>query len=266
MSEYILTVILGIVQGITEFLPISSDGHLEIAKFFLGDKSIGLDSLSLTIVLHIATTLSICYVLRLRIWIILKGILNKDKATFQLCGLIFISMLPAAIVGVFFEEEVSKLFNGKIELVSTLLIINGIILYIGNLAKPINKEISYIQSLAMGIAQMLAILPGISRSGTTISTASVLGINRSVAAEFSFIMLLPLMFGKIAKDMILDNGFMNLHYSAGALLMGFSSAFIVGIISFRYLLSIVKNVKLDYFAYYCIVLGIILLIYLNFKS
>ncbi len=265
MSEYLLTFILGIVQGITEFLPISSDGHLEIAKYFLGDKSKGLESLSLTIILHIATTLSICFVLRKKILTILIGILNWDSNTIKLCGLIIISMLPAAIVGVFFENELSQLFGGKISLVAILLIINGIILWIGNRAQTNITEINWLQSLLLGIAQMTAILPGISRSGTTISTAALLKIDRSAAAEFSFIMVLPLIFGKIAKDLIIDGGFTQLQYSTGALSLGFIAAFIVGIFAFQFLLAIVKNIKFDWFAFYCITIGIVLLIYVQCK-
>ncbi|NOT37963.1 MAG: undecaprenyl-diphosphate phosphatase [Saprospiraceae bacterium] len=258
MSEYLITLILGIVQGITEFLPISSDGHLEIAKYLLGDKSQGMDSLSLTIVLHIATTLSICYVLREKIVSILNGLFRFDRSTLSLAGLIIVSMIPAAIAGLFFEKEISSFFNGNINFVASMLFLNGLFLYIGNRAKPSNENITWIKAFLMGIAQMVAILPGISRSGTTISTAALLNINRAVAAEFSFIMVLPLIFGKILKDIIFDQGFTQLQYSGGAIAVGFVAAFIVGILAFKLLLRLVENMKMNYFAFYCIAIAFII--------
>lgn len=261
MSEYLITLILGIVQGITEFLPISSDGHLEIAKYFLGDKSQGMDSLSLTIILHIATTLSICFVLKDKIIALFHGIFKWDQATIKLCGFIIASMIPAAIVGLFFEDFISSFFNGNIVFVASMLFINGIILYLGNLAESTNEEINLPKAFLMGIAQMFAILPGISRSGSTISIAALLKINRAVAAEFSFIMVLPLMLGKIIKDIFLNQGFSQIQYSTGAIALGFIAAFVVGIFAFKLLLSLVQNIKMNYFAIYCIVLAVALLLY-----
>ncbi|MEO6691454.1 MAG: undecaprenyl-diphosphate phosphatase [Saprospiraceae bacterium] len=260
MSEYLITFILGIVQGITEFLPISSDGHLEIAKYFLGDQSTGLDSLEMTVILHIATTLSICVVFREKILHIIKGIFTWNPETIKLVGLIIVSMIPAAIVGLFFEEYVSSFFNGNIGFVAIMIFINGVILYFGNRVNVLNHEITPMKSFAMGIAQMFAILPGISRSGTTISTAAFFNINRSEAAEFSFIMLLPLMFGKIAKD-LLGGSFNHIQYSFGSMVLGFVTAFVLGIFAFQLLLKMVKNIKLHYFAYYCMIVGASLWIY-----
>ncbi|MEP7197578.1 MAG: undecaprenyl-diphosphate phosphatase [Saprospiraceae bacterium] len=263
MSEYLITLILGIVQGITEFLPISSDGHLEIAKYFLGDKSSGFDSLQLTVMLHIATTLSICVVFRKKILELINGFFKWDPKTIKLIGLILISMIPAAIVGLFFEDYVSSFFDGNISFVALMLIINGFILWLGNRAIVSNTEITKGKSFLIGIAQMFAILPGISRSGSTISLAALLNINRSEAAEFSFIILLPLIFGKIAKD-IFSGSFNTIPYSFGAMAVGFLAAFIVGIFAFQLLLKLVANIKLHYFAYYCMLVGTLLYIYVKF--
>ncbi len=260
MNEYLLTIILGIVQGITEFLPISSDGHLEIAKYFLGDQSKGLESLELTVLLHIGTTLSIFFVFRRNIIELLVDLILAKKEALKYAGLIAVSMIPAGIVGLFFEKEVSQLFSGNIALVAVLLFINGIVLYFGNKATVTDQPITYTKSFVLGIAQMLAILPGISRSGTTISTAAFMKINRYQATEFSFIMLLPLMLGKIVKD-IFDGSFSNIQYSTGALSAGFFTAFVVGIFAFQLLLKLVKQIKLQYFAYYCMIIGIVLLVY-----
>ncbi|HMW38866.1 MAG: undecaprenyl-diphosphate phosphatase [Saprospiraceae bacterium] len=260
MSEYLMIVILGIVQGITEFLPISSDGHLEIAKYILGDKSTGMDSLELTVLLHIATTLSICYVFREKIVSIIRGLMMRDASSWRLAMLVVISMVPAAIVGLFFEEEVSSLFEGRIMLVALCLFINGLILYVGNKALVTNQPINEWRSLLMGIAQMFAILPGISRSGSTISVAALSNVNRYEAAEFSFIMVLPLIFGKIGKD-VLNGGFAHLQYSSGALLAGFAAAFVVGIFAFRLLLRMVAGIRLHIFAYYCMTAGILIAVY-----
>ncbi len=263
MSEYIITLILGIVQGITEFLPISSDGHLEIAKFFLGDKSSGLDSLELTVILHMATTLSICYVFRNKILSIIKGLIQWESSTIHFALLVIVSMIPAAIVGLFFEEAVSSMFNGNIALVAVCLVLNGIILWIGNRIQVTNQKITIWKAFGMGIAQMFAILPGISRSGSTISVAAMSQINRYEAAEFSFLMVLPLIFGKIGKD-IINGSFSHVQYSFGAMTVGFIASFLVGIYAFKLLLKLVSGIRLNYFAYYCIIVGLLLGIYYYF--
>lgn len=260
MPEFLITLILGIIQGVTEFLPISSDGHLEIAKYFLGDKSKGMESLELTVLLHIATTFSICYVLRNSIAQLFLKLFKGDPSSWNLAMLIAISMIPAGIVGLFFEKEVSTLFGNGITLVAIMLLLNGILLWFGNQSNVTNEAITGWKAFALGIAQMFAILPGISRSGSTISVAAMMKINRSEAAEFSFLMVLPLIFGKIGKD-ILEGSLNHFQYSTPALSVGFIAAFIVGVFSFRLLLRLVRDLKLQYFAYYCLIIGAALLVY-----
>lgn len=264
MSEYLITLILGIVQGITEFLPISSDGHLELAKYFAGDQSKAADSLQLTVILHMATALSIIYYFRKEILHIISGLFQKEgNAERQFVYKVALSMIPAGIVGLFFEEEISHLFEGKILLVSVLMIINGVILLSSRIKIPGDAPVSYLASFIMGLSQALAILPGISRSGSTISTAMLLQVDRNQAASFSFLMVVPLILGKIAKDLY-EGGLMVSNYSVGAVSLGFIAAFVTGIFACRIMIDVVKRVKLHYFAWYCIAAGGAMLFYLNF--
>ncbi|MBK7233908.1 MAG: undecaprenyl-diphosphate phosphatase [Saprospiraceae bacterium] len=263
MSEYLITFILGIVQGITEFLPISSDGHLELAKFFTGDQSSAIDSLQLTVILHVATTLSIIFVFRKEIIKIFSGLLSKsDPSARTFAWLVILSMIPAAIVGVFFEELVSSLFEGKILMVSVFLFINGLILLSSKIRKPAEGAITPKVAIFMGLSQALAILPGISRSGSTISTAMLLGVDRNKAASFSFLMVVPLILGKIAKD-LMEGDFMVSTYSLGAISFGFIAAFLSGIAACYMMLQIVAKVRLHYFAWYCMIVGIGMIIFIQ---
>ncbi|MBK9271712.1 MAG: undecaprenyl-diphosphate phosphatase [Saprospiraceae bacterium] len=266
MSEYLIALILGIVQGITEFLPISSDGHLELAKYLTGDQSKGLESLQLTVLLHIATTFSIIYVFRKNILQILSGLSSSTDSSSRIFAWhVILSMIPAAIVGLFFEEIVSSLFEGKILMVSILLIINGLILLTSKLRKPANASITPKVAILMGLAQMLAILPGISRSGSTISTAMLMGVDRNQAASFSFLMVVPLILGKVAKD-LMDGDLMVHSYSIGAMAFGFVASFLTGIAACYLMIHIVKKVLLHYFAWYCMLVGIGMIAYLQFFS
>ena len=267
MTEIIRGLILGIVQGITEFLPVSSDGHLELAKYILGDKSMGEDSLFMTIVLHVATTLSIIVVFRKDIKDIFGGLFQfKWNAQTEFSAKVVVSMIPAVFAGLFFEEEIESLFSGRILLVAAMLAVSGLMLLLAHyFAKDTNKPISYWNAFIIGIAQALAIAPGLSRSGSTISTSVLFGIDRNVAAKFSFLMVIPLILGKLAKD-ILDGQYSGPIENGTTLIVGFLAAFFTGLFACRLVLKMVQQSKLIYFAVYCFVVAIVAASYILSKG
>ena len=196
-------IILGVIQGLTEFLPVSSSGHLELAKVILGDTSVPEESLTFTVVLHFATALSTIVIFRKEILEILKGLLQfKWNDEFKFSLKIIISMLPAVVVGLLFEEELASFFGGKILLVGCMLLLTALLLLLADKAKNTKKEVSFWNAVLIGISQAIGMLPGISRSGATISTSVLLGVDRTRAAKFSFLMVVPLIFGKIGKDLL----------------------------------------------------------------
>lgn len=254
MRETLTAILLGIVQGLTEFLPVSSSGHLELAKYFLGDTSMAKESLLMTIVLHAATALSTVVVFRKDIGKILSGLVrfeNNEETRFSLK--IIVSMIPAGLVGFFYEDALDTLFDKQVLLVSMMLVVTGLLLLLADRVKSGKAELDFKNALLIGIAQAIAILPGISRSGATISTSVLLGVDRAQAARFSFLMVLPLILGKIAKD-ILDGDISqsNRILELGA---GFAAAFLTGLLACTWMIRIVKNSRLHYFAYYCMAMG-----------
>lgn len=258
--EIIDAIILGIVQGLTEFLPVSSSGHLELGKAILGDKLIPSDSLLFTVVLHFATALSTIVIFRKDILHIFKGLFspqwNEDK---KFATKIIISMIPAAIVGFTYESEFARIFSGNLFLVGSMLVITGLLLYLADKSKNTKKKVSYKDAIIIGIAQAIAMLPGISRSGATISTSVLLGDDKTRAARFSFLMVVPLILGKIAKDIITGE----ISYESSnftVLSVGFIAAFFSGLIACTWMISLVKNSKLSYFAVYCFVVGFLTII------
>lgn len=253
-------ILLGIIQGLTEFLPVSSSGHLELGKAILGDNSLPEESMLFTVVLHFATALSTIVVFRKDIWTILKGFLQfKWNEDTQFISKIALSMIPAAVIGVFFEEELEQLFGGNIILVGFMLIITGLLLFLADRAKNTNKKVSFVDAFVIGISQAIAILPGISRSGATISTSVLLGNDKPKAARFSFLMVVPLILGKIAKD-ILSGDLTYETSNFSILVIGFIAAFIAGLFACTWMIKLVKNSKLKYFAIYCAIVGVIAII------
>lgn len=259
--EILDAIILGIIQGLTEFLPVSSSGHLELGKAILGDNSVPKESLLFTVVLHFATALSTIVIFRKDILQIIKGILKFEwNEDLQFISKIALSMLPAVIVGVFFEKELEQLFNGNILLVGCMLIVTAILLFLADKAKDTQKKVSFSNAFVIGISQAIAMLPGISRSGATISTSVLLGNDKTKAARFSFLMVVPLIFGKIAKDVFGGE----LTYDSSnftALGVGFIAAFVAGLFACTWMIALVKKSKLSYFAIYCVVVGIIAIIW-----
>lgn len=258
--DYLDSLILGIIQGLTEFLPVSSSGHLELGKSILGDNSLPKESMIFTVVLHFATALSTIVVFIKDIIEIIKELLKFEwNSNTQFIFKIIISMLPAALIGVFFETELESLFSNNIVLVGAMLIITGLLLLLADRAQNTSKNVSFKNAFTVGVAQAVAILPGISRSGATISTAVLLGIDKTKAARFSFLMVIPLIFGKIFKDIFSGE----LSYENAQIIslgIGFIAAFVSGLLACTWMIRLVKNSQLKYFAYYCAVVGIIAII------
>ena len=249
--EIIKAIILGIIQGLTEFLPVSSSGHLELGKYFMNDNSLAEESMMMTVVLHAATALSTIVIFRKDIAEILGGLFQfkwNEETEFSLK--IIISMIPAVIIGLLFEDQMEALFDKNILLVGVMLIVTGLLLLLADRAKNTNKKVSFSNAVIIGIAQAIAILPGISRSGATISTSVLLNIDRGRAARFSFLMVVPLILGKMAKD-LLDDNFTSAVSDYGALAAGFVAAFLTGLVACTWMIKIVKNSKLTYFSIYC---------------
>jgi Uncharacterized bacitracin resistance protein len=196
--EIIDAIILGIIQGLTEFLPVSSSGHIELGKAILGD--VPEESMLFTVVVHFATALSTLVVFRKDVFEIIKGCLKLQwNEDLQFVSKIALSMIPAAAIGILFEEELESLFNGNILLVGCMLIITALLLFLADKAKNTNKKVSFSNAFVIGISQAIAMIPGISRSGATISTSVLLGNDKSKAARFSFLMVVPLIFRENCK-------------------------------------------------------------------
>jgi undecaprenyl-diphosphatase len=249
--------VLGIIQGLTEFLPVSSSGHLEIGKAILGDTSVPEESLMFTVVVHFATALSTIVVFRKDIVEILKGLFSfKWNEETQFSAKIALSMIPAVIVGLFFEEQLEALFGGNILLVGCMLIVTAVLLYFADKAKDTQKKVSFPNAFVIGVSQAIAMLPGISRSGATISTSVLLGNDKGKAARFSFLMVIPLIVGKIAKD-ILGGDLTASSGNVSVLIIGFLGAFIAGLVACTWMIKLVKKSKLSWFAIYCFIVGLI---------
>jgi undecaprenyl-diphosphatase len=248
-------IILGIVQGLTEFLPVSSSGHIELGKALLGVEVS--DNVAFTIIVHGATVLSILLVFY-------KDIIQLFKALFsfswntdtQYIAKLLLSMLPVGVIGILFEDQVEALFTGNILLVGVCLLATAAILLLTTLERPQKRAVNFVDAIIIGLSQAIAILPGISRSGTTISTALALGIDKERATRFSFLMvLLPISGATLLK-------FKDISESTGDTTMwvyiaGFIAAFVSGTIACNWMLAIVKRGKIAYFSVYCLVVGLV---------
>lgn len=253
--ELIDAIILGIVQGLTEFLPVSSSGHLEIGKALLGAEALPQDSLLFTVVLHFATALSTLVVFRKDVLEILRGLFSfqwNEETKFSLK--IVISMIPAALIGIFMIDHIEVFFDGAIMIVGLMLIITAILLYLADKARTTEKAVTYRSAFIIGLAQAVALLPGISRSGATISTAVLLGVDKSKSARFSFLMVVPLILGKVAKD-IIDGKITYSGDDSLAMGVGFIAAFLAGLAACTWMIKLVRQSKLTYFSIYCLIVG-----------
>ncbi|MDD7915377.1 undecaprenyl-diphosphate phosphatase [Polaribacter ponticola] len=259
--DVIEAIVLGIIQGLTEFLPVSSSGHLELAKVVLGDTSVPEESLTFTVVLHFATALSTLVIFRKEVAEIFKGLFQfKWNEEFKFSLKIILSMFPAVIIGLLFEEQLESFFGGEIFFVGMMLFVTAILLLFADKAKSTNKEVSFWDAVIIGVSQAVAMLPGISRSGATISTSVLLGIDRTKAAKFSFLMVVPLIFGKIAKDLLSGD----INFQSSEIIpvsAGFIAAFFAGLLACKWMIALVKKSKLYYFSIYCAIVGVIAVAY-----
>ena len=258
--DWLEALILGLLQGLTEFLPVSSSGHLELGKALFGIHAT--ESMTFTIVVHAATVLSIIVVFWKDIVNLIKSIFSfKQNEENKYSLKIILSSVPVVILGIFFADEIKTLFTGNILLVGLMLILTAGILTLTYFAKDGIKKITFSHALIIGIAQAIAVIPGISRSGATISASLLLGNKKSEAARFSFLMVIIPVLGAVAKD-IYDNYISKTtittdQISVTVLIIGFIAAFISGVLACSLMIKIVKNSKLIYFAIYCVVIGIV---------
>ena len=261
-NELLKAAILGVIQGLTEFLPVSSSGHLEIGKAIMSTDLEAETSLLMTVVLHAATALSTMVIFWRDIVGIIGGLFQfKWNEETQFVAKIIVSMIPAVIVGLAFEDQIEALFSGSLLLVGLMLLVTGVLLLLADRAKSTEKPVSFVNAAIVGVSQAIAILPGISRSGATISTSVLLGIDRTKAARFSFLMVVPLIFGKVAKDLLTEE--ITFTGDQGtALLIGFAAAFVTGLIACKWMLALVKNCQLWWFSIYCFVVGAICIGYM----
>lgn len=248
--------ILGLVQGLTEFLPVSSSGHLLIGKELLGIESSGL---AFEVVVHAATVLSTIVVFRKEIQKLLSGFF-KFKINDELLYILKIglSMVPVFIVGVFFKSYVEQLFGEGLLVVGVALLITASLLLLSGVLKPKEREISFVRAFIIGVAQSIAVIPGLSRSGATISTGLLLGVKREEIAKFSFLMVLVPILGEaflelISGDLSLESSGLN----PVALIAGFFAAFFSGLIACKAMVAFVQKTKLKGFALYCAILGLL---------
>lgn len=250
MADLFRALVLGIVQGLTEFLPVSSSGHLELTKWLFGDQSLAAESMLMTVTVHAATALATLVVFRRDVGEILSDLLKfrwNEGTKFSV--LIILSMVPAALVGVLFDEQLTALFDRRVVLVALMLFVTGLLLFLADRARATDKSVGWRDALLIGLSQAVAILPGISRSGATISTSVLLGIDRERAARFSFLMVVPLILGKMAKDLL--DGEFTATTSGAELAVAFVAAFGTGILACLWMIRLVKQAQLRWFAYYC---------------
>ena len=286
--EWYEAILLGLVQGLTEFLPVSSSGHLVIGREVLGVEAS--EDLAFEVIVHAATVLSTIVVFRKQIWDLLKGFfcglralkVKRVGGSFSLvCNdqtdyllKIGVSMIPIFVVGMFFKDYVESLF-GSITGVGVALLVTAVLLFFSDMAsgkgvslkaksdqpaKEYRNGISYWQAFAVGLGQAFAVAPGLSRSGTTISTGLICGVKREVMAQFSFLMVLVPILGEAFLE-ILGGGFAESSIGALPLLLGFLAAFVSGLLACKVMIALVKKAKLSWFALYCVIAALSIFIF-----
>ena len=261
--SWIEALILGILQGLTEYLPVSSSGHLAIGSALFGIE--GEDNLTFTIVVHVATVLSTLVILWKEINWIFRGLFKfqMNEETRYVVNII-ISMIPIGIIGVFFKDYVEDIFGSGLLVVGCMLLITALLLTYSYYAKPPPKEkISMKDAFIIGLAQACAVLPGLSRSGSTIATGLILGNKKESLAQFSFLMVIPPILGEALLDgmkIVKDASMAGAEISTLSLIVGFLAAFISGCIACKWMINIVKKGKLIYFGIYCAIAGILTII------
>ena len=262
MMEWYEALILGLVQGLTEYLPVSSSGHLTIGSALFGIE--GEENLAFTVAVHVATVCSTLVILWKEIDWILKGLFKFEmNAETKYALNILVSMIPIGIVGVFFKDEVEAVFGSGLLIVGCMLLLTATLLAFSYYAKPRIKEtISMRDAFIIGLAQACAVMPGLSRSGSTIATGLLLGDKKENLAQFSFLMVIPPILGEALLDIV--KGFKGEDVmgdiSMLSLTVGFLAAFVSGCLACKWMINIVKKGKLIYFAVYCAIVGAITVI------
>ena len=256
-------IILGFVQGLTEFLPVSSSGHLTIGKELLGIES---SNLKFEVIVHAATVTSTIVVFYKEILNLIKGFFRfklNDETNYLIK--IAISMIPVFIIGIFFKEYVEEMFGSGLVIVGLSLLLTATLLILTNIIKPREREITKKDAFIIGVAQAIAVLPGLSRSGATISTGMMLGVKKEEIAKFSFLMVLVPVLGEAFLELISGE------FTAAAsgisitsLILGFVSAFVSGLFACKVMINLVKKAKLTGFAIYCAIIGVLCLVSLIF--
>ena len=260
--DWLQALILGIIQGLTEYLPVSSSGHLAIGSYLFGLQDS--DNLMFTVLVHVATVLSTFVILWSEIDWILKGLFKfkmNDETKYFIN--ILISMIPVGIVGVFLKDYVEEVFGSGLLIVGIMLLVTAALLTFSYYAKPrIKQNISWKDALIIGIAQACAVMPGLSRSGSTIAPGLLLGNKKESLAQFSFLMVIPPILGEALLDVMKmmkgEDVFESI--STLPLMVGFLAAFISGCIACKWMISIVKRGKLIYFGIYCAIVGVVTII------
>ncbi|MCL2041439.1 MAG: undecaprenyl-diphosphate phosphatase [Bacteroidales bacterium] len=260
--SWLEALILGIVQGLTEFLPVSSSGHLQIGQALFGIE--GEENLMFAVVVHAATVCSTLFVLWQEVAKLFKGLFRfqwNDET--QYITKIVISMIPVAFVGVLFKKQIEAVFGSGLLIVGICLLATAALLTFAYYAKPRQKEkLSFRDALIVGLAQACAVLPGLSRSGSTIATGLLLGNKKETIAKFSFLMVLIPIMGEALLDLLKGNfSETSTGIPAFSLVVGFIAAFVAGSLACKWMISIVKKGKLIYFAIYCVVVGLLALGY-----
>ena len=289
--EWFEAILLGLLQGLTEFLPVSSSGHLQIGKELLGIKNSG--DLVFEVVVHAATVLSTIVVFRKQIWELLKSLFVKDGLFRSIAHpskfndgtdyvlKILLSMIPVFIVGMFFKDAVEGLFGSSIHVVAGALLVTAALLLLSDNAGKIfgrccrrckcaeadavsdkgrRNGISYWQAFVVGLGQAIAVIPGLSRSGTTIATGLLCGVKRDVVAQFSFLMVLIPILGEAFLE-IVGGDMASSTVGALRLVLGFISAFVAGLFACKVMIALVKKTKLGWFALYCAVVAVLIFIF-----
>ena len=256
--DWFEALMLGIIQGLTEYLPVSSSGHLAIGQALFGMQN-GEENLMFTVAVHVATVLSTLVVLWSEIDWIVRGLFKcKLNAETKYALNIIVSMIPVGIVGVFFKDQVEEIFGSGLLVVGCCLLITAALLIFSYYAKPRQKEhISWKDALVIGLAQAAAVMPGLSRSGSTIATGLLLGNKKEKLAQFSFLMVIPPILGEALLDVMKMTKGENVMGSIETLplIVGFLSAFIFGCLACKWMINIVKRGKLIYFGIYCAIVG-----------
>lgn len=274
--DWINALIMGIVQGLAEYLPISSSGHLEICRDLLNLDLSGAESLEFDVMLHVATVLSTIVVLwREFVPLCTSFFTFKGDRNFYYVIKILVSCIPVAVVGLFFKETIEGFFGGGLGVVGICLCVTALLLTFSyffrtrnverhtNIKSYRGREITMLDAFIIGCAQAVAVLPGLSRSGTTIATGILLGDRREQVAQFSFLMVIIPILGEAllgVKDMLSGEAAMGNSIDWLPLIVGFLASFVVGCIACKWMLEIVKKGKLVWFAVYCLIVGVICIV------